>query len=217
MIPIWYVFNHDGKYVEKYFEEEIAQRLVKEKNDALATTTIVGKWKLKKSQERVKTPFVEDLIKRYSRQEWGWTDSVEFRNEIRPKALALIKERRKSFQTDMGQTSGRAVDKQLLISALRELSTEERKELVSAMEKKGDAPMSPDEALAAAAKPQETYKKGYLQNMKADDLKEICNKLGLVISENSKKLEMVESIMKYQEEQAALTAVAPEPEPVSVT
>jgi len=175
----------------------IADNLIKEKNDALKTSTIVGKWRVQEGKERRRAPQILEIIQRNAGLEWGWTSSEDFVRDIKPKIVALIKERKAALQPQQGHLT-----RDELISAIRDLGVEERKELLQA---KGVPTLNsePEPGLRS-------YKKGYLNTLSVQVLSDECHNLGIEINSETTKKQMIDLIVEFKAKLPEETALPTE-------
>src|SRR5271157_116396 len=196
-VTVFYVLDNNGRYVEKYDDRTIADNLIKEKNDALKTSTIVGKWRVQEGKERRRAPQILEIIQRNAGLEWGWTSSEDFVRDIKPKIVALIKERKAALQPQQGHLT-----RDELISAIRDLGVEERKELLQA---KGVPTLNsePEPGLRS-------YKKGYLNTLSVQVLSDECHNLGIEINSETTKKQMIDLIVEFKAKLPEETALPTE-------
>lgn len=177
------VFYYDKREAEEFVNDqvEVKHKLDKVTGEMKAITNkhkfeIVPGKKLEYRDE------ILELIKRENgKHDFGWTESEMFQKEIKPKVVALIKERIQKDKTP-------ADEKQNILNILRSLSDEEKKELLS--QSKPTIPESTHEKdddkgdLDSEINPWEKRKIGDYRKMRKELLLKIYRGRGNVVEED---------------------------------
>ena len=185
--PIIRVFHKDkNREVDFFYTEEDADYFISEHPKV--------RFVKQEGTKLEKTSEVEVLIKKYGRGKYGWTECLEFKERIRPEVEQLIKKEREIYTE-----KGGAVNSQDIINAIKDLTLEQRKDILEVAKEAeeedgfGDVdlsgstgqqlpppPEAPDEDLlgeATGAKPVENVlTKTKLNKMNLAKLQEVCIK-----------------------------------------
>lgn len=159
-------------------------------------------------------PRFEQLIRRYSRQPFGWTACDEFKNDVIPTVTEMVRQRLGGQR----QMSPAAIDMEAMYSQfkermLKEIGSGKNPDHVSA------SPVAIAEVPAPVAQPvpqpavpmqqpvaptlaRTTYTKSKLHPCNKAELREIGASMGVALSEEMTKEVMVQAILKAQEDVA---------------
>lgn len=191
-VVIWKLMNEHGKEVTFFRNErEKSKGFTKEYEDQ--------GYYIEEGTMRVKSKFCQDLIKRYDRGRYGWTDCEEFREDIVPKVNELIKKRR--IQTiAKNPTAGDSTA--VLTELLSNLSKDTIVEILKSIQNKADiASEAKRDEQDALLPPVRLTEKGLMRKSK-EDLRMIAEKMGVdkaKIDRGTNK-DLIAEILKKQDE-----------------
>ena len=189
--PIYMLIRPNGRE-ETYFwtEPEALKELTESRKEK--------GWSVVRGKKRRKTKQVENMIRNYGSEIYGWTSCPEFEREIKPRVQQLIEERRRSLTLE-GQNDIESIVKRVI----NDMTPEEIGRLIAQKSAGGTgAGAQPtledvtDEA-APAETPQKFTRFG-LSRKKLEDLQSIARAFELD-AERKKKDELIEAILQAQD------------------
>jgi len=133
MVPVVEVVRN-GEYYDFFYDEAKADKFIADQAKIVTKISKEGVLTESKHEADYTTrdgrrfeyrPEIAALIAQYKRIPYGWTNCAEFMNQIKPKIVAMIKERRA-----VAPVAQAAISKESLMNGLRELTLEERQELL---------------------------------------------------------------------------------------
>jgi hypothetical protein len=157
---------------------------------------------------------VRDLIEKYSKTQYGWTDSPEFENEIKPEVVKLIEKRRSTLVLE--GSAGAAFNLQdALEKALSGMSDDRiasilaRRQLNKTL---GDEETSEPKEMTGGEEEASKWSKSGLQAKSMPEIMEVANALGVQVKGKPKKEKVIDLILEKQDEifKKSITPIPPD-------
>jgi hypothetical protein len=202
-VPIWKLLDENGSEKTFFLHK-------KQADDRLTDELRMRGYSIKESVKREKKKFVTELIKKYTRQPYGWTNCEEFRQEIVPQVQSLVRERKQESLIGTGGSQKDSAD--LLREAISKLDPGviaailQQAQGTLAVQAPAALPKIESEALSEGAQ----FSRSALDRKKVEELRVIAISMKIPRADRLKKDDLIDAILGTQAE-----GVPPSEEPVT--
>lgn len=197
--PVYHAVSESGRIIKSANDEREIDDLLRARPDLKKQTSFV----------KVKTGYVRDLIGKYSRQQYGWTSSPEFKLTIVPKVEQLYKTRgisraiagSSAISQDMVNAAMREILKGLTPEGLRQIQQQIQKEDTPVRQPEQVESEETDLDSNETEVTDETKELAAIGNtaihrMKKDQLIQRAEELGLPITDGLTREQLIEIILR---------------------
>jgi hypothetical protein len=207
-----YKIMRNGLEIDYFWTEDEAIEFVNQEETVLrgnnripTVVTPFKKCKIVRGTKIRKRPNIVEMIRQHARDTYGWTGCQEFRETVLPKVNQLIKDRNRSNDfSDQGINIASPIDiKKQVIDIIRSLSDDEIKELRGKARSGSAGPMRDENTDPEPTTGLQNLDQRLLQKMKIEELQTICASMGIITTNEYKKMDYVKAIVGKQNEPAS--------------
>jgi hypothetical protein len=192
--PVFHAVSESGRIIKSANDEREIEELLRARPDLKRQTSFV----------KVKTSYVRELISKYSRQQFGWTSSPEFKMTIVPKVEQLYKTRGISraiagaaaISQDMVNSAMREILKGLTPESLRQIQQQIQNEETPAPPQPAESDEMDNETSETEASTETKTGNTAIHRMKKDQLILRAEELGIPVTDGLTRDQLIDIILR---------------------